>query len=102
MPDATRVVDLTTRKRFLAAECEAHRRAFGLELAQFQGSISGFAQPVRSAMSASRLLFLAAPFAGFVLGRRKGRSGGWFKMGLVGWQLFRRFRPLWAQFRHRD
>jgi len=101
MPDSTKVEDLATRKRLLVAECESHRRAFGLELAQLQSSIEALTQPVKSALSASRLLVLAAPVAGFVLGRRTRRSGGWFKMGLAGWQLFRRFQPLWQQFRRR-
>ncbi len=101
MSDPTRVEDLASRKRLLVAECEAHRRAFSLELAQLQSSTAALAQPVKSAMSVSRLLVLIAPVAGFVLGRRKGRSGGWLKMGLLGWQLFRRFQPLWSQFRSR-
>lgn len=101
MPDSAKVDDLAARKRLLVAECESHRRAFGLELAQLQSSIATLTQPVKSALSLSRLLVLAAPIAGYALGRRKGRSRGWFKMGFAGWQLFRRFKALWQQFRRR-
>jgi hypothetical protein len=101
VPDAAKVDDLAARKRLLVAECESHRRAFGLELARLQSSIDALARPVKSALSVSRLLVLAAPIAGYALGRRKRRSRGWFKMGLAGWQLFRRFQPLWQKFRRR-
>jgi hypothetical protein len=101
VPESTKIKDLATRKRLLVAECESHRHAFGLELAQLQSSLDGLTQPVKSALSVSRLLVLVAPLAGFALGRRQRRSRGWFKMGLAGWQLFRRFKPLWRQFRGR-
>jgi hypothetical protein len=99
--DPTEIDDLTTRKRLLAAECESHRRALAREFNQLQSSAAALAQPVRSVLSVSSLLVLAAPLAGFVLGRRKGRSRNWLKMGLLGWQLLRRFQPLWGQFRKR-
>ena len=95
------IENLVARKRLLVAECDAHRRAFALELAQVQASAAVWAHPFRSLMSVSRLFVLAAPIAGFVLGRRKRPSGGWLKMGLVGWQMFRGFQPLWARFRTR-
>ena len=101
MLNAAGIEALSARKRLLVAECESHRRAFTQELAQFQSSTAALTQPIRSALSVSRVLALAAPFAGFALGRRKARSKGWWKMGLIGWQLIRRVQPLWTQFRKR-
>ena len=101
MPASAKVEDLATRKRLLVAECESHRHSFGLELTQLQSSVDALVRPFKSALSLSRLVVLAAPVAGFLLGRRTVRRRGWFKMGLVGWQLFRRVQPLWARFRTR-
>ena len=101
MLDSATVEALAVRKRLLVEECEAHRRAFALEVAQLQSDATALAQPVKSALSVSRLLVVVASLAGFLLGRRKGRSGGWFKKGLFGWQLLSRFQPLWAQLRNR-
>ncbi len=101
MPDSAKIEDLAARKRLLVAECEAHRHAFNVELAQFQTSVAVLGQPMKSALSISRLAVLAAPVAAFLLGRRKSRSGGVVKIGLIGWQLFRRVKPLWEQFRNR-
>ena len=101
MLDPAAVEALAVRKRLLVAECEAHRRAFDLELAQLRSDGAALAQPVKSVLSVSRLLGLAVPVAGLFLGRGKGRSVGWLKAGLIGWQVVRRFQPLWIQFRNR-
>jgi hypothetical protein len=95
------VKDLAARKRLLVAECESHRRAFGLEVAQFQSSAAALARPVRSVLSVSRFLGLATPVAGLILGRRKTGSRSLMKMGLLGWQIFKRVQPFWARFRKR-
>jgi len=95
------VEGLAARKRLLVAECESHRRAFNLELNQFQTAVLATTRPLNSVLSVSRVLMIAAPLAGLVLGRAAGRSKGWLKMGLAGWQVFRRLQPLWERFRKR-
>lgn len=101
MLNAAGIAALAARKRLLVAECDLHRRAFNLELAEFQATVVATGQPLKSALSFSRLLMMAAPLAGLVLGKAAGRPRGWLKMGLLGWQLLRRLQPLWARFRKR-
>ena len=102
MLDPAAIGALAVRKRLLVEESEAHRRAFPLEVAQLESDATALAQPVKSVLSVSRLMVVVASIAGFLLGRRKGRSGGWLKKGLLGWQLVSRFQPLWAQLRNRS
>jgi len=99
--NAAGVEELAARKRLLVAECESHRRALNLELAEFQATVDATVHPLKSALSISRVLVMAAPLAGLVLGRAAGRSRGWLKMSLVGWQVFRRIQSAWAGFRKR-
>ena len=101
MLNASAIKELAARRQLLVAESESHRRALGLELAQLQSTVGAVAHPLQSALSLSRILALGAPLAGLFLGRAKGRSGVWVKMGLLAWQLFQKVRPLWAGFRMR-
>lgn len=101
MLNATGVAELAAHKRALVAQCEAHRRALGIELAQLQLSVTAVARPVESALSLSGLLMGGLPLLGLFLGPSRKGGRNWFKIGLFGFQLFRRLQPLWARFRLR-
>jgi len=85
----------------LVAECEAHRQALSRELAELESAAAAPLVPLRSMFSMSRVALLAAPLAGFLLGRGKRGVGGWMKIALVGWQTFKRVQPFWARFRRK-
>ena len=94
--------ELEQRKRLLVAESDLNRQALQVELHHIRTSFTRVSGIVRSGRSLTRALLMAAPLATMLVSRRRGRQAqrnGLFKKMLAGYQMFRRFQPLWAAFK---
>jgi len=85
--------ELHNRKQALLARSEVHRCVLRLECARLEQSIGWMDWGLRLVRSLSPWLALAAPFAAYVLARkRSGLRGLWMK-GWAAWRLVRRVWP---------
>lgn len=100
-----KVKELEERKRFLLARSEMYRQTLTLEVANIKFSGALLKRKLRSPKSLLVLLGLAAPAAGFFMGRRRAKvkaeagPAAWVPRLLAGWKLVSRFAPLLMKLR---
>ncbi len=99
MFETARVKELAARKRLLVAESEVNRRLLAVELSRLQPAVEQAEQAFSYGRVVSPLvLTVAAVAGGFLLTKGKSLKGLTAK-ALVGWQLFKRLKPLWDRWR---
>lgn len=114
MFEIRQVRELKTRKAFLVGECALDRSLIAAETAVFEQKTRWPALLFSGAMAALPKLQFLLPVAGWVIARGLGRFGrgtrapvargginivGLVRKGVVAWQLFKRGRQLWSQWR---
>jgi hypothetical protein len=99
MFNPTEVEELAARKRLLAAESELNRQALKYELGRLRASAAKVEQVFRFGRSAYPVVLATAPLAGYFLASRTGPATRILKSAVWGWQLVRRLKPFWDQWR---
>ena len=99
MSNSSGITELARRKRLLVAESELNRQALKVDCYDIEASLAGVMGWLQSGRSVWRALAVAAPLASLMFARKNGTWRGLLKATLAGWQMFKRFQPLWDAFK---
>jgi hypothetical protein len=97
--ETARVKELAARKRLLVAESEVNRRLLAVELARLQPAVAQAEKAASIGRAVSPILLTVAAVAGGFLLTKGNSLKGLGAKALVGWQLFKRLKPLWDRWR---
>jgi hypothetical protein len=99
MFNPAQVEELAARKRLLAAESALNREALKLELSRLHASAAKVEQLFRLGKTTYPLILATAPLAGYFVTSKAGPLRKILKSAVWGWQVVRKLKPFWDQWR---